>query len=304
MRHLGPLLYIFLYVREINASRSFYESILRLEPMEAEPDAVKYRCGDVILALNLASRYGIAIDPDPDQTSMIVFHSTDVDTQRARLERRGISFEPTLRYSIGATATFHDPDGHALTLYEPSVEAWTWPSARQMAAVLANADHTTRSRLSEGQILSEVGPIVYLFLFVRDSAEAVNFYHGVLGLPILEEDPEEGVTKYEAGGPILSSHAIGGDDPWAVHYDLTHEKTVASVFHVSDLDAGVAMLRRSGIEPTQGPTSSAIGGTVAFQDPTGHKFYLYAPSELALTLPSGAIIDEIIDRYSGSAAQV
>lgn len=129
------VVYLFLYVRDLAASRDFFERALRLRVLEADERSVKYDTGEVILALNRAADYGIALPNEPDHSTDIVFLVEDLDAARAALEQRGVVFTETHRYEIGAISDFYDPDGHWFTLYETSAESLTWPSGDRIQAV-------------------------------------------------------------------------------------------------------------------------------------------------------------------------
>src|SRR2546425_8417858 len=216
------IIYLFIYVNDLEASRKFYEGILGFRVLEEDSDSVKYDAGDIILALNRAKENGIQVGGSRDETALIVFHVDDIDAMRTALEEQGIVFDPTLRYDIGATAAFYDLDGHWFTLYEPSEDAMTWPSGEKIRTILhanvtpANEESmptshpSTKVRLRNGLILGS-RMMVYLFLFITNFDDTLNFYHKNLGLRILEEDLREGVIKYDGGGIILATHLIYGD---------------------------------------------------------------------------------------------
>ncbi|HSK73836.1 MAG TPA: VOC family protein, partial [Pyrinomonadaceae bacterium] len=206
MDKIGGLIYLFLYVKDLQTSRDFYEKKLDLKVLEEDSTSVKYDAGGTILALNIAKDYGIAPRTKPDDTSIIVFHVDDIDVMRLSLEARDVSFSgETERYDIGATAIFYDPDGHCLCLYEPSDEAMTWESADKIRGILASSyAHSGNSDGSAQTPSLRHRNLIYLFLFVRDVDEAREFYSKKLGLKIVEESPEAGVTKYDAGGLILA----------------------------------------------------------------------------------------------------
>src|SRR5437867_237074 len=129
------IVYLFLYVRDLSASRDFFERTLGLRAIEEDADSVKYDCETLILALNRASDYDITLHDGPDHSTDIVFLVDNLDEARAALEARGVQFTETHRYEIGAITDFYDLDGHWFTLYETSDEAMTWPSGERIQAV-------------------------------------------------------------------------------------------------------------------------------------------------------------------------
>lgn len=279
----SKLIYLFLYVRHLDRARAFFEETLGFHVLETDPGAAKYDAGSTILALNRASDFGRDLPRKRDETSLIVFHTDEIDETIAALEARGVECEEPLRYEIGATSGFFDPDGHYLQLYEPSQEAMTWPSAGSIREILS------RPAPADGE--STPGPwrLVYLFLFVEDPARSLSFYSEKLGLRILEEDAGSQVVKYDAG-VIIATHPPVGDPARA----LARPKFSSMVFHTPDVEAAYRDLAERGVEFTSGVAASAIGKIAGFEDPDGHAFYLYEPSTEALTWPSARKIEEIL----------
>jgi predicted enzyme related to lactoylglutathione lyase len=326
------IVYLFLYVRDMTASRHFFERVLRLHVLEEDAGSVMYDCGEVILALNLAADYGIELAAEHDHSTDIVFLVENVDEARAALERRGVVFTETHRYEIGAITDFYDPDGHWFTLYETSEEALTWPSGERIQAVRALYDgDTAKGRSGPGAPIRLVGsrgaaptkgdgthdfslhgkPLIYLFLFVRDPDEAFDVYAKRLGLIDLEGGPcsrasnadEEGVVKYKTGGVILTTHSletVREEDEIIDHpcpprsVNPTQMRGKAVVFYVPDIDAAVTELSVTGIRFPRSVERSSIGAVVDFEDPSGHVFYLYEPSQEALRTPSGKKLKRIL----------
>lgn len=300
------MVYLFIYVNDLKASREFYEKRVGLRVLEEDADAVKYDAGEIILALNRAGDYGIKLAPRRDDSSMIVFHVDDIDAMRTALEARGVEFSgATERYDIGATAVFYDLDGHCLCLYEPSEEALTWPSADKIRAILSadgrdagaggvpqgsQAAHAANGGLSLGG-----RKMIYLFLFVKDVGESFNFYHEKLGLSVLEESDEVGVVKYDCGGVIMATHLVESEgNAKASAEDLARPKGIAPVFHAPGIEAAYRGLAAAGVEFAGEPRRSDIGAVALFKDPSGHTFYLYEPSETALSWPSGGKLKEVV----------
>jgi predicted enzyme related to lactoylglutathione lyase len=304
MLHDSKFVYLFIYVSDLTASREFYEQRVGLRVIEEDADAVKYDAGEIILALNRAGDYGIKVEPRPDDSSMIVFHVDDIDAMRAALEGRGVKFSgATERYDIGATAVFYDLDGHCLCLYEPSEEALTWPSAEKIRAILSANGHgaaapsegTPAPTGAGGNLSLGARKMLYLFLFVRDVAESFEFYHNKLGLRILEESDEVGVVKYDCGGVILATHLVESEgNAKASAEDLERAKGIAPVFHVPDIEEAHRRLAAAGVEFNGGVRRSEIGAVALFKDPSGHMFYLYEPSEQALSWSSGSKVRQVV----------
>jgi len=320
------IVYLFLYVRDLRVSRQFFEQTLGLRVIEEDDESVKYDAGEVILALNRASDHGITLPKEHDHSTDIVFLVEDVDTARAALEARGVRFTETHRYEIGAITDFYDPDGHWFTLYETSDESLTWPSGDRIQAVRALHRPCEGDRApvgDPGHGSTDVGPardfwldgqpLIYVFLFVQDANEAFDVYSRTLGLRDLEGGPcsrasnadEEGVVKYDTGGVILTTHSLETVREEEEIFDhpcpprTVNPKEMggkAVVLHAPDIEVAVKELSDKGIAFDSGIVRSPIGATARFADPSGHVFYLYEPSPEALRLPSGAKLEEILDR--------
>src|SRR5205823_2380210 len=111
------LVKLVLYVNDLAASRAFYENVLDLELLESDEASATYDTGQVLLSLEPASDHGITLAPR-DRSADLTFLVDDLDATRDALGDRGLQFTKTLRYEIGATADFYDPDGHWMSLYE------------------------------------------------------------------------------------------------------------------------------------------------------------------------------------------
>lgn len=264
------------HARDLARTRRFYEEQLGFLPVGANGRSVRYAAGNVGLEIRSAAQDGVHVGDGVDESALMVFLVSNIDAMRSTLEARSVEFQPTLRYEIGATAACFDPDGHNITLYEPSADAMTWPSAAKIRAIDAA---WSRQRFSvtgaPGAGLGDC-PLVYLFLFVRDTAEALAFYHDALGLPILEQDDDAGVVKYDGGAVIVATHMVGGDAFCAVEMDLTRAKRISPVFEVADPQAVVPRLTKAGVQSAADPLTVDGGSTVVLQDPNGHRFRLQA----------------------------
>src|SRR5271155_621330 len=204
------LVYLILYVNDLARSRDFYERALGFRVLEEDDDSVKYDAGHIILLLNSAAAHGITLAQSHDSSTDIVFLVDDLERARAAMERRGVTFVPTVKYVIGSLSDFYDPDGHWFTLYQPSKEALDWPSGKKIRSVLAarasrlaaapdrhlvgvasvsssesepGADRNDSNGNGNGEQEKLDGrELIYLFLFVRDSLETSQFYRDRLGL--------------------------------------------------------------------------------------------------------------------------
>lgn len=312
------VVYLFVYVSDLAKSREFYKDKLGLHIIEEDAGCVKFDCGQVILALNRAADYKIALPTGKDNSADIVFLVDDLNATRAAIEARGVAFSKTDWYQPGGITDFYDPDGHWLTLYQPNDEAMTWPSGERIRAVIRarpqngnGSGSATKSTGSNGAIPGLHGSnLFYVFFFIKNHEAVQNFYHESLGLRDLEGGPcssgtsadSDGVIKYDTGGMLLTTHRIYEErTPEQVEEHVCPPReiedgamqSVAPVFHVKKVNEVVQELSRKGVRVSP-PRSSEIGVVAEIKDPGGHLLYLYEPSATALKQPSGEKIQEIL----------
>src|SRR5262249_25590406 len=150
-----------------------------------------YDTGQMVLCLECQGAQGEAVS-SRDRSTDLTFLVEDLAVTRDALMARGVQMTETLRYVIGATVDFYDPDGHWIALYEPSATAMTWPSSEKLRAVVraggGNPDAYGSAAGLGGLVESRLKdcPLVYLFTFIADPDVAFDFYNGVLGLQYLE----------------------------------------------------------------------------------------------------------------------
>lgn len=316
----APVVYLIVYVNDLAESRSFYRDKLGLPVLQDDEDDVKFDAGRVVLCLQRASDYGITLAGRADDASDIVFLVDDVNAMRAALEARGVEFVRRRTYEIGLVTDFYDPNGHRLMIYEPSEKALSWPSAEKLRELWRTCGRGRADLIGPPAIVdTDPGsaaarglrgkPLVYLFMFVPDSADALTFYQATLGLNPIEMvhccnpacPPEEkGIAKYDAGGLLLTTHHIHRspvvDDFGKVYSprvtEPSHVKGVVPVFHVRDLPAVVDRLKGFHVQ-VDDVQHSHIGDLAWFEAPTGHRFCVYSPSPGALRWPAGRRLSEL-----------
>jgi catechol 2,3-dioxygenase-like lactoylglutathione lyase family enzyme len=315
------VVYLIIYVNDLAESRTFYETRLGLRVVEADEASVKLDAGQVMVVLQRAADYGIELVGRHDDSSDVVFLVDDVNAVRADLESRGVTFVRRRTYEIGLVTDFYDPNGHRLMIYQPSTTALGWPSADKLREVwraagvggshligppshLADADEPPRGL--DGK------PLVYMFMFVPSSDEALAFYQGDLGLNAIERvhccnpacPPEEkGIVKYDAGGMLLTTHHVHRspvvDDFGKIYsprsVDRAHTRGIAPVFLVRHIKDVVERLQERGVPIGQGAVKSQIGDVARIESATGHAFFLYEPWAPALQWPSGVKLGKILE---------
>ena len=109
-------------------------------------------------------------------------------------------------------------------------------------------------------------------LFVKELADAKQFYQTVFGLPVVFEDDDSAVLRFGDTLVNLLKITAAGElvEPAAV---ASREAGVRFVFTigVDDVDAMCAELTRRGVELLNGPMDRPWGvRTASFRDPGGH----------------------------------
>jgi catechol 2,3-dioxygenase-like lactoylglutathione lyase family enzyme len=109
-------------------------------------------------------------------------------------------------------------------------------------------------------------------LFVEDLADAKEFYGRVFGLPVMYEDENSAVFKFENTliNLLKSSAAVELIEPAPV---ASRDAGARAQFtlEVEDVDAMCAELAERGVELLNGPMDRPWGiRTASFRDPGGH----------------------------------
>jgi catechol 2,3-dioxygenase-like lactoylglutathione lyase family enzyme len=288
-----------IYVNDLARAQEFYGDRLGLRVAERDDDQVSYDAGTALLSLRRAADDGIVLPHLHDDASDVVFLVEDVEATRTGLEGRGVRFERQRTYGIGSVIDFYDPDGHRLMLYEPSAHALTTPAKDTMRAVWRAHGRGGEGLLGPAAAPGSADPadqgldgkpLIYVFAFVKDIADAREFYEEVLGLSVLERshccnddcpDDEKGVVKYEGGGVILSTHHLHGheavlDDygtPYGARdYEPDLARGVAPVFAVDRIGDALDALRGRGVEAAEALVHRSTG--VGVVSPSGHLLYI------------------------------
>ena len=103
--------------RDFDAAVKFYGTVLGL-PCSArygQSPGTEFETGNLTLAVYESEAFGVEFHPNKHG---IALHVEDVETARAALESRGVSFRgDTLDTGVCHKAFFADPDGNALELH-------------------------------------------------------------------------------------------------------------------------------------------------------------------------------------------
>jgi lactoylglutathione lyase len=117
--------------------------------------------------------------------------------------------------------------------------------------------------------LKSVGAIT---LFVEDPQRSKSFYQDVFDVPVIYEDDNSAVVKFEnlIVNLLVTSEAPGLIDPAAVAGREAGSRFQFSIW-VDDADAVCAELATHGVTLLNGPMNRAWSmRTAAFTDPDGH----------------------------------
>ena len=132
--------------------------------------------------------------------------------------------------------------------------------------------------------------IVELRLAVDDLSNSVLFYRDVLGLRIVGGGT--GTCRFTTGSLDLVLY----QRPRTAHGHPVRYNACLMVFYTPDVEASQLALKRRGLTFRTRIGFSDIGGTVRFNDPSGHIFCLYQPSAESLTWGSA---DKVLDLMTG-----
>lgn len=260
LRH-SPLLYVFYETYQLTRQRELLESVIGLPIIEVEPHQphhrhgiVKYDAGNLIISLNLSTASRFHKDGSDALTTVFTVDQAWPIDERLRNEA-------SLATAPGG-GLFTDLHGH----------------------------HYIFQSRPTGRTAHPNWPVVdELRLTVGDLDGSVSFYRDVLGLELLEQ--AESRTRFATGTVRLALEhgqvAADGGRP--------RRNTYLLVFHTSDIDRTRATLIQRGLTfKNRRVGFSEIGGTIRFEDPSGHRFCLYEPSAESLSWGSGRKVMEIV----------
>ncbi|HEY9287707.1 MAG TPA: VOC family protein [Candidatus Dormibacteraeota bacterium] len=126
-------------------------------------------------------------------------------------------------------------------------------------------------------------PVDAITLFVEDLTEVKRFYQEVFGLPVVFEDANSAVFKFQN---VLINLLKNEAAVELIEPALVAERETGSRFQltipVDDVDQICGRLKSSGIDLVNGPMNRPWGiRTAAFKDPGGHIWEIAQPLEKA-----------------------
>ena len=108
-------------------------------------------------------------------------------------------------------------------------------------------------------VLTRLGAIIVL---VTDMRKSIDFYHGLIGLPLKQQSSEW--TEFFDGGTILALH------PMKRKGRIKASPTILVGFMVNDLDNSVKLLKEKGVKFFKEPRQEPFGKHAIFEDPDEH----------------------------------
>ena len=108
------------YVRDLEESKRFYEDALGLQQTFASPDGqwIEFGLGDTAFALLQWPAEKGELKPEKTRT---MFQVGNMEQAKRQLEEKGVKIVGDIRNEdYGKLLTFEDPNGHWLELFEPN----------------------------------------------------------------------------------------------------------------------------------------------------------------------------------------
>jgi catechol 2,3-dioxygenase-like lactoylglutathione lyase family enzyme len=262
--HESPLLYVFYDIAGLDAHRELLESAIGLPVIEVEAHLPHERHGVV--------KYdGGTLIPSINLSTPRKFHDDQSDALVTVFDVPAAFDREAVRERCAVTDTpagevFTDPWGHHYA-FRPAADG-AGPSAPVVAE---------------------------LRLAVDDVAESVAFYRDLLDLDVVDESPGQARIATASTDLVLERRSVGVDGR------TLDRRTVLIVFYARPIQEMRETLIDRGLAfSTRRVAYSKIGGTTRFEDPSGHRFCLYEPSDDSLTWGSG---QKVLAVAAGAAAR-
>ena len=264
------LLYVMPFTRDIEGMKQFYGDAIGLEAKNATPFFVRFSGGRQGASFAL-----LAITDQQDREIELCFESDDVDADVNALRKRGVEFlnEPKMQ-SFGKVAHLRDPEGHLISLLEPSpgIGAARAPETspanpewqRGVAGALAAGSGGTALATAVANPRFSTA-----IIGCEDLPALRTFYREKLGLRIETESPLW--VAFSAGGSIIALR------PRAKSGDRARAKRITLGFTVGDLMGWADEARDRGVHFESAPSDHGFGLVADAADPDGNDLTFREP---------------------------
>ena len=138
----SKVVYLFLFIRNFEEGRKFYEGKLGMQLVEVSERAgvCKYDVGGLLLATHEieaeAGARATVEDLLNPRTSAPVFYVNNFDPVYKALLQNQVSPTEASSSRIGKLCRITDPNGHQFYVYEASLEALAWPSGAKIRRIV------------------------------------------------------------------------------------------------------------------------------------------------------------------------
>jgi predicted enzyme related to lactoylglutathione lyase len=106
--------------QDLERALEFYRDVLGLKLLVQTEEWVEFEVGGQRLALRLVDPWTASTEPLNTNSAMIWLEARPIEKYITALEEnKTIIINKLTKYSYGKTATFKDPDGNLIGLYEP-----------------------------------------------------------------------------------------------------------------------------------------------------------------------------------------
>ena len=106
--------------QDLERAIEFYRDVLGLKLLVQNEEWVEFEVGGQRLALRLVDPWTVDTEPSNISSAMIWLEAHPIEKLIATLKNKNIKFINELEsLSYGKTASFRDPDGNPIGLYEP-----------------------------------------------------------------------------------------------------------------------------------------------------------------------------------------
>jgi catechol 2,3-dioxygenase-like lactoylglutathione lyase family enzyme len=249
----APLLYLFLETSRLARQRELFERLLGLTVIEVEPHLPHHRHG------------------------VVKYNAGNI----------------IISLNLTGPSRFRGDESDAITTVYSAGPAWSVERLRGATRAATRDGEELFTDVCGHHVIVTAGgsdvPVVdALRLRVLDLGASVAFYEERLGIELVGRTASSATFATGSVRLVLdrANDAPDGRRP--------RTSTYLIVFHTPDVRATQEELSRGGVTFRSGKAGySEIGGTVRFDDPSGHRLCLYEPSAESLTWGSGPKVIEI-----------